>query len=173
MSSRVEIGGLSNHLPIVLEISKAGKNKHYPLKFNQDWLNEEDYRKFGFGNLDPSGRGRGEVFHATDGREYRKNQESDNLWAKEFRKKQAVEIVALEEKISSLMMANEDGSLSDQEEATLKELMCKKHDFLRKEESKWRQKSRAVWIKEGDSNTNFFINSQVFAGSQLNLGNKE
>lgn len=78
------------------------------------------------------------------------------LWSKEFWKKHEVEIAALKEKISSLMMANEDGSFSDQEEATIKELLCKKHDFLRKEESGWRQKSRAVWIKEEDSNTKFF-----------------
>jgi hypothetical protein len=33
----VEVEGLSNHLPIVLGISKTGSNREIPMNFNQEW----------------------------------------------------------------------------------------------------------------------------------------
>jgi hypothetical protein len=41
----VKIGGLSDHLLIILEISSSKKRPSYPMKFNQDWLKEKDYQK--------------------------------------------------------------------------------------------------------------------------------
>jgi hypothetical protein len=45
ISSRVDIGGISNHLPIVLEVLNSDSTRSFPIKFNQDWLKEEEYRK--------------------------------------------------------------------------------------------------------------------------------
>ena len=46
----------------------------------------------------------------------------------------------------------ESGGLSSVEHAVLLELDRLAH----LEETSWRQKSRVVWLKEGDNNTNFF-----------------
>jgi hypothetical protein len=53
----------------------------------------------------------------------------------------------LEAKLRSLLIEREVDSLLEEEDVLVKELMVKKQEFLRKEESIWRQKSRAVWIK--------------------------
>jgi hypothetical protein len=42
---RLEIGGLSDHLSIILEVSKDGLSRPFHMKFNQEWIKEEDYQK--------------------------------------------------------------------------------------------------------------------------------
>ena len=41
----VEVGGLSYHLPVLLQIQKPEDKPVAPFKFNLEWLLEEDYRK--------------------------------------------------------------------------------------------------------------------------------
>ena len=45
MKTWVEVGGLSNHLPILLWIQGHGHKPAAPFKFNPSWLQEEDYCK--------------------------------------------------------------------------------------------------------------------------------
>jgi hypothetical protein len=55
-----------------------------------------------------------------------------------------------------LLINRSTDSLSQEEEVLLGGLLSKKQDILALEESKWRLKSRVVWLQEGNNNTNFF-----------------
>jgi hypothetical protein len=43
--SHVELGEISDHMPIVLEVTKFGTRSPTPMKFKKEWLIEEDYKK--------------------------------------------------------------------------------------------------------------------------------
>jgi hypothetical protein len=49
----VEIGGIFNHMPIVLEVSKLGGMSPSTMKFNKDCLKEEDYKNLVMDNWCP------------------------------------------------------------------------------------------------------------------------
>jgi hypothetical protein len=45
IKSSVTVGNISDHMPIILNISKGGLKPPSPLKFNHDWLKESDFKK--------------------------------------------------------------------------------------------------------------------------------
>jgi hypothetical protein len=47
-------------------------------------------------------------------------------------------------------------ALSVGDNQSLKALECSRNTLLREEENRWRLRSRATWLRSGDSNTNFF-----------------
>jgi hypothetical protein len=62
----------------------------------------------------------------------------------------------IEEGLEELLVEKTTSYLSPNEEAYLGQLLKKKQDLLLLEESRWRLKSQAIWLKEGDNNTKIF-----------------
>jgi hypothetical protein len=87
ISSRVEIGGILDHLSILLEISKASMNRHYPLKFNLEWLKEEYYRNMVMDSWVPLEDEEDMTFMQHMAENIGKIRKETILWEKEFWKK--------------------------------------------------------------------------------------
>ncbi|KAK5837282.1 hypothetical protein PVK06_013092 [Gossypium arboreum] len=65
-------------------------------------------------------------------------------------------IVECEEMIKKLDVISEQRRLSEGDMEELKRLNSDVWNALKFKESLWRQKSRMMWLKEGDANTTFF-----------------
>lgn len=63
----------------------------------------------------------------------------------------------IEERIKFLDAISDNRELSKVELEGLKSLNPEMEEIIEFKESIWRQKSRMTWLKDGDSNTAFFI----------------
>jgi hypothetical protein len=87
------------------------------------------------------------------------------FWAKNLRKQKLQRLEELEEELQvNLQEDTQEGGLRGRDN-TLKLLETERNQILLAEETLWRQRSRATWIKCGDQNSKFF---HRFASSSRN-----
>ena len=86
-------------------------------------------------------------------------------WLAIKKKKELTLYIHLEEEIAQLTKQYLHSDLDHDLRTQLKELEAERNKLLLDEEGRWQLKSRAIWIKCGDRNTNFF---HLFASYRRN-----
>jgi hypothetical protein len=77
-------------------------------------------------------------------------------WLREKTKANSEELKKVMDALQDLFKENSSGVFLVEELSSLKSLEDKNKHLLDLEEVEWKLKSRAIWLVEGDNNTNFF-----------------
>eukprot|EP00253_Pinus_taeda_P012292 PITA_12292 len=151
-------GGLSDHSPIHLEILGPLAKPKAPFKFNHTWLQDQDFIKLvsDFWQTYPINR------EASLARGFCKNLTKLKHivinWAKEKNKRDLVQLISVEEELSSMLDDRNLGFRSAGDKTRLIALENQRASLLKQQEESLRLHSRAIWLKAGDENSKFFHN---------------
>jgi hypothetical protein len=156
--SWVEYPFISDHVPIVFQMDIVPVNKIYPFKFNPSWLLDVDFKSLVYlvwkdnKYLSEEGSQRRLVWKLRDLKQQTK------LWSKKKEELLVKRMISLEAQIKESFLSVVEGNSTSENEILLGNLEKERNKILFYNEEKWRQRSRAIWIESGDSNTIFFHN---------------
>ncbi|XP_059623206.1 uncharacterized protein LOC132266370 [Cornus florida] len=144
---------ISDHVPLMLDCGGL-RSRRSSFRFENMWLRDEGFLErvrswwAGFGGI-------GTPSHLLAGH-LRRLKGSIKIWNKEvfgnlvWRKNQVLAEIADIDRMEG------QGDLADALKVRRAECKAEFAEIAIMEEISWRQKSKALWLKEGDSNTNFF-----------------
>jgi hypothetical protein len=168
-SSWVEFPFVSDHAPILLQLTPPKLHRSTPFKFNHHWLERADYTALVHQVW------RDNCFKAELNPQRRlvwKLQvlkQKSKRWFMDLKLEQASQLIDLESNIKELNLKAAQSTLSEADSASLSELELIRSSILRDQEKAWRLRSRATWLKSGDSNTKYFHNLANFNRSKKSI----
>jgi hypothetical protein len=87
IKSKVVVGGISDHMPIMLEVCIPSRILPAPMKFNHAWLNANDYKELVKGFWSPLSDSFEGSFMSQFARNIYTVSQATKEWAKEYNKK--------------------------------------------------------------------------------------
>lgn len=154
----VSSGGLSDHHPILLQVSDKKLKPRSPFKFFAGFLKEPEYMKMvsDFWTSQPPLRERRKARDFCD--RLKQLKALTETWARTKRISDEQLLKDTEDQIALLTDEKGTGYLTDDTKTALNHLLGQKSKILQEKEELWRLKSRAIWLKAGDCYTKFFHN---------------
>ena len=149
-------GGVLDHFPIHLEIYGIINKPRAPFKFNSSWLNDISYTSLvtDFWKTHPLDRNK----HITEGfmAKLKELKKISKIWAHNKRYDEEHRVNEIEKEIANLE-ENSKGTFPSLElRDKLVEKIALRGKILKDKEEMPRLRSRAIWLREWDENTNFY-----------------
>jgi hypothetical protein len=168
-SSWVEFPFVSDHAPILLKLLPPTLHRSTPFKFNHHWLHYGDYstlvrevwsdHRF----LDEENPQRCLAWKLNVLKSKSKK------WFLELKLTQSARLTQLESAIQNYIYSSSTTALTEVETVDLAALESNRADILREQENAWRLRSRATWLKSGDSNTKYFHKLATYNRSKKSI----
>jgi len=135
----------SDHRPLLGSIQNSPQRNFKQFSFDKRWFGKSGFKESVYEGWNLSSHD-GDFFS----QKVKSCRKSISTWKKASSTNSEKKIVDLQDQIDR---AQEDEAISAEDLLALKWKLC---DAYREEEIFWRQKSRELWYKSGDNNTNFF-----------------
>jgi hypothetical protein len=152
----VEIGGSSDHRSISLQWSTDKDSPLAPLKLSKVWIEDEDFSKLVSASYVKVCPQKSDPLMVQFAASINKLKSDIKKWVPLWKARSSRTLVETKEHRKTLYQILDEGPLSKEQLEGIKNLENTRLKWLKVEEQEWRQKSRAVWIKDGDNNTQFF-----------------
>jgi len=144
---------LSDHSPITLQGGSWKKSKSY-FKFENWWLGTEgfiDRVRTWWNSFDYTGRPDYILASKLKALKHKLKE-----WSRSEQGNLGQQRKSLLEKLAAMENIATDRGLTEDEATEKARLLLNLEDLIKNEEIYWRQRSRSIWLKEGDKNTKFF-----------------
>lgn len=151
-------GGISDHYPIYLEILGPPKKPKAPFKFNHDWLQDPTYINMVKELWTQNPIDRSDTLAKGFCSNLSQLKHLFIKWAREKCQKENSALLLIKSELSTLSDEIGLGFSTAEDKIHLVELENKKSKILKDQEESIRLRSRSIWLKAGDDNTQFFHN---------------
>ena len=143
----VEVGGLSGHLLVLLQIQNIETKPTTSFKFNPSWLLEEYYHKMTGDTQRPLEANPNITFMKQLSENLQKVKKVTKPWDRVYTANKQKQLNEVENSLKEIYEKTNSGIFTEEELKEVREKELKREELLAREEELLRIKRRTIWIK--------------------------